>query len=167
MPPLTDHFGALSFKRRLLLMLEATNLGWVLWHFWCQHSFLPELENTLLKLMNKLKLTQSIRHRPVVLPSGQLWSCPSVWELQLKWVRLLGQRRAHHSQKRLCLTFIVLANKSGCERAVFHVQLHSPGRKEAHYVQDVKILADTCMILLHLLQHKWKCSLTHTHLQHL
>lgn len=65
----------------------------------------------------------------------------------------MGQRRAHHFQKPLCLTFIVLANKSGSERAVFHVQLHSPGRKEAHYVQDMKILADTCMILLHPLQH--------------
>lgn len=64
-----------------------------------------------------------------------------------------GTEESPSLPKQLCLTFIVLANKSGCERAVFHVQLHSPGRKEAHYVQDVKILADTCMILLHLLQH--------------
>lgn len=64
-----------------------------------------------------------------------------------------GTEESPSLPKQLCLTFIVLANKSGCERAVFHVQLHSPGRKEANYVQDVKILADTCMILLHLLQH--------------
>lgn len=63
MPPITDHFRALFFKRRLLLMLEATYLGWVLQHFWCQHSLLPELENTLLKLMSRSATDQWFFHQ--------------------------------------------------------------------------------------------------------
>lgn len=120
------------------------------------------LENALEKRRSEFKLAQGLRCRPALLPSDQLVHQSESCSLSGSDWRDRGE--AITPQKPLSLTFIVLVNKSGHERAALNVQLLPPGRKEACCGLDVTVLADTRIILLHLLQRTRKMEMqSHTY----